>query len=508
MAAISDHKVTHDWKYLTWEDARSMNDDNANPHPERDSKAAKQYTDPFAWSASYKLYLAILGCVANFSTTYAAGSYTSATTAMANEWHVSQVAVLVGVTVYLVAFAIAPMVVAPFSELNGRRPVMVASGVVFVLGLLFCAVTRLYVGMLLARILVGGACSTFAVVIAGVVADIYSEASDRYFALSLFAAGPMFGTGFGPLISAFVVQNTNWRWVFGIFCIFCTVMVVVIWFTFEETRGPVLLSRKAHQLNKMYDSTQDAQSEKSPRIRWMVKDDEERQSMGQMIAISLKRPIYLLTTEPVVFWFSCWASFAWSLMYGMLIVVHYTFQTVYGFDLQTSSAIFAAMCIATILMTIISNVHNKLVAWVVPKAKLESPEAVLYPVAIEGLFLPIGLFWYGWSAQAHTHWIVPTLGLGCATMGMFSIYLTVFAYLSTAYGQYASSANAAQSMMRNLMAGAFPLFSRVMFERLGFGGACSLLGGVGVLLTLVPWVLILFGSKIRARSKFAFTEKD
>ena len=42
-----------------------------------------------------------------------------------------------------------------------------------------------------------------------------------------------------------------------------------------------------------------------------------------------------------------------------------------------------------------------------------------------------------------------------------------------------------------------------MYEKLGFGGAGSLMGGIAVLLTFVPWVLVFYGPKIRARSKFA-----
>lgn len=42
-----------------------------------------------------------------------------------------------------------------------------------------------------------------------------------------------------------------------------------------------------------------------------------------------------------------------------------------------------------------------------------------------------------------------------------------------------------------------------MFERLTIGGAGSLLGGIGALLTLVPWVLLFYGPRIRARSKLA-----
>lgn len=52
-------------------------------------------------------------------------------------------------------------------------------------------------------------------------------------------------------------------------------------------------------------------------------------------------------------------------------------------------------------------------------------------------------------------------------------------------------------------AAAFPLFTVQMFEGLGFQGASSLLGGVGAVLTLVPWVLVLRGERIRRRSRIA-----
>ena len=42
-----------------------------------------------------------------------------------------------------------------------------------------------------------------------------------------------------------------------------------------------------------------------------------------------------------------------------------------------------------------------------------------------------------------------------------------------------------------------------MYNKLGYGPASSLLGGIGMLLTVVPWILVLYGPKIRARSKVA-----
>lgn len=47
------------------------------------------------------------------------------------------------------------------------------------------------------------------------------------------------------------------------------------------------------------------------------------------------------------------------------------------------------------------------------------------------------------------------------------------------------------------------MFTRQIFQGLGWGGGSSMLGGVAILLSLVPWVLIAYGPRIRARSKFA-----
>ena len=51
--------------------------------------------------------------------------------------------------------------------------------------------------------------------------------------------------------------------------------------------------------------------------------------------------------------------------------------------------------------------------------------------------------------------------------------------------------------------GIFPLITAQMYNRLGYGPASSLLGGIGTLLTVVPWILVFYGPRIRARSKFA-----
>lgn len=101
------------------------------------------------------------------------------------------------------------------------------------------------------------------------------------------------------------------------------------------------------------------------------------------------------------------------------------------------------MCLASLLSTALSIYQEKIATHYYKAAA--SPERRLYFACIQSALLPIGLFWLGWTQFSHIPWIVPTMAVGCATMGIYSIYLAVFNYLTDTYHRHASSALAAQS---------------------------------------------------------------
>lgn len=447
------------WHYLTFETSLPQPSglvalDQTKSLPP-DPPDLKKFENPFNWTPARKSIITWISCVATAVTAFAAGSYTSGSSQMSNYWGVSHVAITVGVTTFTTGFAIAPMVLAPFSEFNGRRPIFVVTGTLFVLLQLCCAVTRSYAGMLVARFFVGCSSSTFSTMVGGVVADIY-RSEDRNTAMALFSGAALFGTGLGPLVSGFVAANTTWRWIFYLQVITCGVVQIIVVFFFKETRGSVLLSRKAKTLNKYYEalemegyigldipSSSDPSKTISQRIRWKVKSDEERSSLGRMIGISIYRPFYLLLTEPVVFFFSLWIAFAWAVLYLTFGAIPLVFQTSHNFTLDQAGAVFSAISIAAILSTIVAIVADDFTKKRFPQTT-KSPEGRLYIACIQSALLPIGLFWFGWTSFPSVPWIVPALAVGCATMGIFSIYLAVFNYLADTYGTYASSALAAQ----------------------------------------------------------------
>lgn len=297
---------------------------------------------------------------------------------------------------------------------------------------------------------------------------------------------------------------------------------IILVLFFQESRGPILLSRKAKALNKWYDELEAAgfygvvmsnepENEKDAmsnpqRIRWKVKADEERASLLKMLSISLYRPFKLLFTEPILFFFSLWFTFAWACLYLLFSAIPLIFETTYGFNVAQTGAVFSVVCVASILSTLISIYGEPLSRRYFPEKWqpfLRTPEGRLMFCCVQSALLPIGAFWYGPTSRSDIHWIVPVLGIGCVIMGVYSIYLAVFNYLADIYGVYASSAQAAQSFTRNMVAGAFPIFVNSMFRAMTYTGAGCFIGAVSTLLTIVPWILVFYGPRIRAKSKIA-----
>ena len=226
----------------------------------------------------------------------------------------------------------------------------------------------------------------------------------------------------GPLCSGFIAQNTTWRWIFRVQVCSCGLLMLIIVAFFKESRGSVLLSRKAKALNTWYDElesagyygfltpTEDTLSYESTetggnrtpqRIRWKVKSDEERATLLKMISISLYRPFHMLVTEPVVFFFSLWITFAWGCLYLLFGAVPLIFQTRYGFNIAEVGAVFAVICIASVISTTISIYQEPLTHKHVTNERLQrffqTPEGRLLFCCVQSTLLPIGCFWFGWT---------------------------------------------------------------------------------------------------------------
>ncbi|EWZ83257.1 hypothetical protein FOWG_13176 [Fusarium oxysporum f. sp. lycopersici MN25] len=206
------------------------------------------YLSPFSWSAQKKTITLLGPFMASTLAAYAAGAYALASEPLRNKWDISDTLFNIGITLFVVGFAFAPMVLAPISETHGRYWTFVGSGVVFFLGTLGCALTENYVGMMVSRLITGNGAAVFATLTGGVVSDLYRK-EDRNTPMALYSMTIMVGASLGPLISGSVVDLLGWRWIFFIQLITIGITTVVLFFLFQETRSNVLLRRKCLMLS-------------------------------------------------------------------------------------------------------------------------------------------------------------------------------------------------------------------------------------------------------------------
>lgn len=81
-------------------------------------------------------------------------------------------------------------------------------------------------------------------------------------------------------------------------------------------------------------------------------------------------------------------------------------------------------------------------------------------------------------------------------------------YITDAYEIFAASANAAASCTRSVLGTVLPFACTPMFRRLGIAGACSLLGGLSCLVSIIPFLFIWKGERLRAGSRFCIALRE
>jgi MFS family permease len=128
----------------------------------------------------------------------------------------------------------------------------------------------------------------------------------------------------------------------------------------------------------------------------------------------------------------------------------------------------------------------------VPEPEMRLPACIFF-----ACFIPITFFWYGWSADKATHWIVPIIGLLPFGFGMMGIFIPIQTYIIDAFPTFAASGVAALTVSRSLFGTFLPLAGPRMYAALGLGWGNSTLGFIAIALIPAPLLIFKFGGKIR-----------
>lgn len=305
------------------------------------------------------------------------------------------------------------------------------------------------------------------------ITDVYGPARAA-FGICIWASAGVCGPVFGPLIGGFVAPVKGWTWTIWIYTWMCVstksfpclykfglqtvtqlltlaqqaFCIILLFFLLSETSAANILHRRAARLRK---ATGDERLKSQSEI-----DTAHHTTKDRLLVLA--RAFTLTFTEPIVFVVDLYTALLYGVLFTWFESFPLVFGGIYGFEAKMQGLVYLGLFVAMLIVVPLYLLWVKLV--LVPSSAKPSfrPEHVLPPTWSGALSLPICLFWYGWSARASIHWIVPIIGSSLFIIPLVTFFNGVLNYLGMSYPHYAASVFASNCLFRALFGGVFPLF--------------------------------------------------
>ncbi|KAF2808124.1 MFS general substrate transporter [Mytilinidion resinicola] len=446
--------------------------------------------NPRNWSRGKKLLNVGIISASSLTSPLASSMVAPGVKALMAEFH-SDSRLLSSFTVscYILGFAFGPLVLAPLSELYGRRKVYLLSWLMsfgFTLG---CAKAPSLGAFIVFRVLAGCGGVVAQVNGGGTIVDVY-DVHQRGAAMSIFAMGPLLGPVIGPIGGGFLAEAKGWRWVFWFLTILFGVSTVVGVLFLRETYAPTLLANKTKRLIK---ETGNQNLESKLAIKKTPKD---------IFWTAIRRPMTMLFHDPIVAILSVYIAIIFAFLYLLFATFPTVFAEQYHFNTGIQGLAYIGMGVGNLSGAVLTAFTSDRISIALAK-KHGGPKAEfrLITVMMTCWACPVGLFWYGWAAEAKVHWIVPIMGTALFGLGLFGTMMPVQTYLIDSYKRYAASALAASTLLRSLLGALLPLAGQNLYIKLGYGWGNSLLGFIGVAMLPFPFLFYRYGEAIRNKFK-------
>ncbi|KAL2072574.1 hypothetical protein VTL71DRAFT_11917 [Oculimacula yallundae] len=390
-------------------------------------------------------------------------------------------------TGFVVMLGIGPLLLAPLSETFGRKPLYLICFTIFTLLQIPTALAKSLPVLITLRTITGFFGSIGIANGGGTISDMYAP-SERAGIFGWYLLGPLLGPTIGPLLGAVILDNLNWPWLFWILLMICSAAVLGAFFFLRETYVPAILSQRKKAL-EAEDST------------LYYYENEDTRPLDAKLTQSIKRPLLILFTQPIVITMALYQALIFAITYSM-----YTqFQSIYGgiYDFSTLQVGLTYLgpglgflTAVWFLVPRIGSLYNSLTK---KNNNTPKPEFRLPLANIGSVLIPLSLFTFAWTTQYHVHFMVPITATFFYGVGQVAIFNAVQNYYIDAFERYAASAIAAGSLFRSVVGGVVPVFTGGLLEKVGLGWGFSIFGFVSVLLAPSPVLFYWYGEGLRER---------
>lgn len=495
----------------------SSDDDSSQDEkkPQRDKEHGKDVNlvkfepndpeNPYNWSLGKKVFTTSMLCVLTFSIYAGSAIYSPGVVSVEESLHVGEAVAILGLSAFVAGYGLGPMLWSPMSEIPviGRNPVYIGTLLVFVA--LQAPTARINsIGALIPLRFLAGFFGSPALATGGAsIGDMFTP-KYRAHGIAVWGITAVGGPVLGPLLGGFIVDWRDrlgyidgWRWTIWELLWLSGLGLAILICGLPETSSPCILYYKAKRLRKVT-GNQELQSESEI--------TQKEMTVGQIVKTSLLMPFVLCFTEPIVFLLNLYIALIYGILYIFFEAYAIVFVMIYGFNEGELGLAFLGIFIGAILALVGFEIYlKKSLEKQFDEAEdgMIAPEQRLPPAMIGAFFIPICLFWFGWTSRVEIHWIVPIISTSFFGAGTFLLFQSILNYLPDAYPTRAASVLAGNDLFRASFGAGFPIFASAFYMNEGVGVSSSILGALATLMIPLPFVFYKYGAQIRKKSKHA-----
>jgi multidrug resistance protein len=291
------------------------------------------------------------------------------------------------VSVYVLGFAVGPLVLSPLSEIYGRCIILNASNVFFCAFTLGCALAPNLGGLIAMRFLAGFGGSACLTIGTGVIADLFVPAQ-RGKAVAIYSMGVLFGPILGPICGGFIAQRAGWRWDMWVVLIVACLLTIGLIFFNTETYHAVLLENKTKKLRKDLNR---------PELQNIMTYDKDAAAKSPLAILKngITRPLKMLTRSPIVLLCSLYMSFLFGLLFLLFTTITPVFIQTYGWSPEMTGLAYLGIGIGNFIgIGFVAKTSDATILRLAKKNKgVYEPEMRLPLCVFFGLLIPISFFW-------------------------------------------------------------------------------------------------------------------
>ena len=455
--------------------------------PDRSGVLAKE--DYSVFTVGQKRAIIFAGSFAAWFSPMTGSIYFPALDQIGADLGVSDSAMSITVTTYLILQGVAPMMIAGFSNTAGRRPAYILCFTIYIIANLALSLQSNYVALLILRMVQSAGSSGTVALANGLVGDLVTS-SERGEYIVFSSLGSLLGPTVSPVIGGLLSQYLEWHWIFWFLLILSGAFFVPFFLFFPETSRTVVGDGSIPPPWTSWNLA-DAIRHKN-RVKTGITVDEEKQTaLHAKVRISIPNPLSTLVIfgnfEAALVLIAI--GFSFVCFYAICTGAASVFSEVYGYDEVHIGLVFLAIGGGSIISAFTTG---KMVDWNYarharrngfPIAKNRTTDLAEFPIErarvemgmpclLLGVLTVIG---YGWVINYNTSIAGPVVMLFLLGYALIAGFQCLNVLMVDLYPTQATSASAANNLVRCLLGAASSAAILPMSDAMGAGWAYTTL---------------------------------